>query len=96
MAGLGLNIVMSRLSQPGSQFSDRLDELSDHVRGALADLEEMARAAAREAGVAERDLEEHVGTAVGVVVGNRCRGAVSAAASLRSARRFPETETADT
>lgn len=88
MASLGLNIVISRLSQPGEPFAARLDELGAEVRSALADLEEMVRAAAREAGVAERDLEEHVATAVGVVVGNRCRGALVGAAKLRAARRF--------
>ncbi|MEV6401082.1 hypothetical protein AB0M39_40970 [Streptomyces sp. NPDC051907] len=96
MAGLGLNIIIDRMGKPGQPFAERLEQLGAEVADALMELEYLVREEARSAGVAEADLDEHAGTAVGVVVGNRCRGVVADAAKRRAARRFPVRADADT
>lgn len=89
MAELGLNIVVDRLNRGSDQYANRLARLRSDVQGALVDLERLVRAEALNAGIAEGDIEERVGTVVGVVVRQAATAVVEDARRPHGRRVMP-------
>lgn len=87
MNGLGLNIVIARLEAGSSQYANRMAGLRSDVAAALEGVEALVRAEALGAGIAESDLEEHAGAAVGAVVRHAVEGVLAEARSARRARQ---------
>lgn len=82
---VGLDVVLARVSVPGTEYSARVARLQSMMRVGISDLERLLRLAARAEGASEEDLEERVRLVAGAVVRMAAQRAVE---EHRSATRY--------
>lgn len=73
---VGLDVVLARVSAPGTEYSNRLGKLESMLRVAVSDMERILRMAARAEGASEEGLEERVRIVAGAAVRTAAQRAV--------------------